>query len=244
MRIKEIKILICIFLICFGSFAYFSSVYGESEEVDVAYGFLGFQLYYEVNSTIEVKVGDPISVQLFFRADSNISDVYIFVLIYGAGVSYYKDWTEMNLTTSQSVVETLTLQAEEEGDIRCTIDALYLDDVDGDWGYGLVDFLMAQAKEITYGELSQNFINLNQSYNELNENYSQSGGNYGNLNQNNTSLESNYENLQDNYDELVGKYNTIINELNMYKNLLYVFITTTVVSIALTIFVYFKKSKR
>lgn len=236
--------LICIFLICFGGFAYFSSVYGESEETDVAYGYLGFQLYYEVNSTREVKVGDPISVQLFFMADSNISNVYVFALIYGAGVSYYKDWTEIDLRTNQTIVETATLQVEEEGELRCTIDALYLDDVSGDWDYGLVDFLVAQAKTTIYDELNQNFISLNQSYNDLNEKYSQLEGSYNNLNHSYTSLASDYENLQDDYNELEDKYNMIINELTIYKNLLYVFIIATALFIALTISVYLKKSKR
>ena len=203
---------------------------GESNTL----GYLGYELFYEVNATQQVKIGDSITVKIYFETVSDISDVEIYVSINGAGISYDKNWIGINLRTNQTVVDTLILQATEEGEIICKIEAGYWDDVYGDWEYGMAVFQISEAKITTFAEMEEKLDSLNETYYTLLESYMKLDQLYSLLNQSFTDLKLSCDTLETNYSQLLNAYNKLketneanLNTLTSYQILTYIFITTT-----------------
>jgi len=229
------------------------------------YGYLGYELYYEVNSTKEITVGETTTVKILFITDGDIDDVEIYLLIYCKTKDYYlTSWTGVSLQAGQSIIDSATIQPEEEGEIRCRIDALYLDVDYGDYEYGIVDFAITQARNKTYDELYQELFNLSKRYDALLKNYSSLNKGFTsleqdltNLNQSFTEFKQNYNKLSRDYDalnqtytqlledhsELKSKNRINVNELNIYRILTFTFLLIIIILIATTIYLKVRKTR-
>jgi len=87
-----------------------------------------------------------------------------------------------------------------------------------------------------YNELLSDFSSLNSTYHELLDDYVLIQGNYNSLN-------STYNDLLAFYDQLQSDYEATISELNNIRNLMYLFIATTAILIATTVYLVIRKQK-
>ena len=114
--------------------------------------------------------------------------------------------------------------------------------------YGLLsDYAELQSNynslNLTYYELAQNHTLLQNSFDSLTTSYNELQGQYTSLNSTYNDLLTSYNSLQADYDELQLGQEPIINELNNVRNLMYVFITTTVILVATTVYFALRKPK-
>ena len=94
---------------------------------------------------------------------------------------------------------------------------------------------------LTYYELAQNHTLLQNNFDSLTTSYNELQGQYTSLNSTYNDLLTSYNSLQADYDELQLGQEPIINELNNVRNLMYVFITTTVILGATTVYFALRK---
>ena len=102
----------------------------------------------------------------------------------------------------------------------------------------------------TYSELIQNytllqesFDSLMRSYSDLQEQHNSLNSTYSNLLTSYNNLLTSYNSLYASYNELISRQEDIINELNTNRNLMYVFIATTIILIATTVYFVVRKAK-
>jgi len=141
----------------------------QSTEVKSTYGYLGYQLYYEINSTAEVSMGETINFKVLLSPDADIDDVQIYLSISGAGVSYQKSWVGIRLSAYQTIIDTALLEPSSNGEVRCQLEASYLDVTYGDYEYGIINTTIAIVRNLTYSQLSESYDSLNEKYQQLDD---------------------------------------------------------------------------
>jgi len=94
-----------------------------------------------------------------------------------------------------------------------------------------------------YHNLLADFDALNMSYISLDSSYNNLISDYANLQSSHNQLNSSYTTLQDSYNELQSDREAITNELSTIRNLMYIFITTTMILIATTVYFATRKPK-
>jgi len=124
---SKIVILIFVLILVFATdnIQYAASV--PDSEMKSTYGYLGWQLSFMINSTAEVNIGEAIIVKAWFTPDDDIDEVQIYLSISGAGISYERSWVGIKLSPSQVITDTASLNPTIEGEVRCQIEAFYLD---------------------------------------------------------------------------------------------------------------------
>lgn len=85
------------------------------------------------------------------------------------------------------------------------------------------------AMNLLYSHFLTNYTRLVETQNAL-------SSNYNSLSQNYTSLESSYRNLKTSYDDLKTSYDSIVSEQATTRNLSYIFIASTIILAATTVY--------
>jgi parallel beta-helix repeat protein len=112
--------------------------------------------------------------------------------------------------------------------------------------YGLLsDYSELQSNynslNLTYYELAQNHTLLQSNFDSIMTSYSELQEQYDSLNSTYNDRLTSYNNLQADYDELQLAQEPIINELNNVRNIMYIFITTTIILVATTVYFAIRK---
>ena len=94
-----------------------------------------------------------------------------------------------------------------------------------------------------YHNLLADFDALNMSYISLNSSYNNLISDYDNLQSSYNQLNSSYTAFQDSYNELQSNQEAIKSELANIRNIMYIFITTTIILIATTVYFAIRKPK-
>jgi len=133
-----------------------------------------------------------------------------------------------------------------------------------DKGFGKTAFYATYVRTITYDELLNlynellvNYSTLQDDYNQLLTNYDALNLTYSSLVAEHGTMQTNYNSLNSSYESLMASYNSLttvydslqefytyiktkydasIGELNIIRNLMYIFIITTVIFVATTIY--------
>ena len=92
-----------------------------------------------------------------------------------------------------------------------------------------------------YDFLQTSYNNLQANFNSLNSTYNNLLSDYNNLQSSYNQLSSSYTSLQESYNELQSDQEAIMNELSTIRYLMYIFMATTIVLVATT--VYFAERK-
>ncbi|HKZ94760.1 MAG TPA: hypothetical protein VJ249_09320 [Candidatus Bathyarchaeia archaeon] len=88
----------------------------------------------------------------------------------------------------------------------------------------------------SYDSLAKHYSSLNSTYDELTDNYGGLQASYDSLKTNFDRLESDYNSLKSNNSNLTTSYDALVGELVSTRNLSYIFITTTLIFVATTVF--------
>jgi len=124
-------------------------------------------------------------------------------------------------------------------------DTPYVIDGNNQDNYPFTDLYVPERQEILvayrnllgrYNQILSDFNILNSTYHTLLSNFSELQGNY-------TSLQISYNSLQGLCDSLNSTYTNLMGELNNIRNLMYIFIATTIILIATTIYLAIRKPK-
>lgn len=94
-----------------------------------------------------------------------------------------------------------------------------------------------------YDSLSTDFNTLQALYNSLLANYTNLQGDYNSLNSDYNTLEGDYNSLNSTYNDLQSKHDTLASDLGTTRNLSYIFIITTIIFIATTVYLTIRKPK-
>lgn len=101
-----------------------------------------------------------------------------------------------------------------------------------------------------YSNLNDDFVSLSTNYNSLFGNYDNLEGLYNSFLANYTMLRSDYDSLSANYDslksnsgKLATSYVTLADELGSVRNLNYIFIATTMIFIATSVYLVARRQK-
>ena len=167
---------------------------------------------------------------------------------YPSGGNYWSDYIDMDLYSGPYQNET---GSDGIGDMPYTVDESNQDN------YPLMNpitplyfkllekynelLTVLHAFNLSYNVLQAEFNSLNSTYNDLVSEFKSLSSLYNQLQGQYTSLNSSYTALQDSHYELESDRESIVNELENIRNLLYVFIATTIILIATT--VYFAKRR-
>jgi parallel beta-helix repeat protein len=190
---------------------------------------------------------------------------------YPSGGNYWTDYTDADLYNGAYQNETgsdgigdspyfINVHNQDDYPLMTPITPLYYElleayntlladyqDLNSTYHELLSDYLELQSNynslNLTYLELVQNHTLLQNNFDSLTTSYSELQGQYTSLNSTYNDLLTSYNNLQANYDELQLEQEPIINELNNVRNLMYVFITTTVILVATTVYFAIRKPK-
>jgi len=190
---------------------------------------------------------------------------------YPSGGNYWTDYTDADLYNGAYQNETgsdgigdspyfINVHNQDDYPLMTPITPLYYElleayktlladyqDLNSTYHELLSDYLELQSNynslNLTYSELVQNHTLLQNNFDSLTTSYSELQGQYTSLNSTYNDLLTSYNNLQANYDELQLEQEPIINELNNVRNLMYVFITTTVILVATTVYFAIRKPK-
>lgn len=105
--------------------------------------------------------------------------------------------------------------------------------------------LLADYNELLddHNSLSTNYNDLLGSYDSLTNHYDSLNSSYYDLKSDYDMLRSDFNSLESNNAELTTSYNALIGELSSARNLSYVFITTTMILIAMTVYFAVRKPK-
>ena len=141
-------------------------------------------------------------------------------------IEIYQDWTKFlcNFTLTFEIIE--YLPCDEYLALNSTYSTI------------LANYTALQAQ---HNDLTNTHQELLADYNAKLANYSSLSESYDSLCTSYDALETNYNSLQSNNEELATSYGDLIGELTATRNLSYVFITTTIILIATT--VYFARRK-
>lgn len=213
-------------------------------ETNMMCGYLGYELYYEINATQYVEIGCLTNVDCWFWVDSDISDVEIYVSLEGAGVSYERTWNQPYLKTDQSILETIPIQPTEEGDIVCMIWAFYWDDVYQDWEYGQTQAILLEVKKLTYEDLLGDNVILKDEYTKLTQKWDRLVQAHEDLENTQLSLEEKYANLSNTWEKLVQKNEANLKSLSLYRNIFYVFVVGILVLSTICVWLGYEAKKR
>ncbi|TET18924.1 hypothetical protein E3J74_08455 [Candidatus Bathyarchaeota archaeon] len=176
---------------------------------------------------------------------------------YPSGGNYWSDYAGVDLYSGASQNET---GSDGIGDNP------YFMDVHNQDNYPLMTPITPLYYELleAYNALLADYQDLNSTYHELLNDYSELQSNYDSLNlayyelaQNHTLLQNSFDSLTTSYNELQEQYSSlnstynelqleqepIMNELNNVRNLMYIFITTTIILIAITVYFATRKPK-
>lgn len=163
------------------------------------------------------------------------------------------DYNSLNSTYHGLLINYTQLQAEFE-DLKTTYHTLlsHCTQLNSTYHSLLSEYAQLQAD---YKELNSSYSDLQANYESLNSTHTTVVSDYNKLKNDYHSLHTNYKELQSDYDSFASNYTTLQNQYNNLKstyefanhplgntiNLMYIFIATTIVSIATTI--YFAKRK-
>jgi len=190
---------------------------------------------------------------------------------YPSGGNYWSDYTGVDLCSGSYQNETgsdgigdspyfINVHNQDDYPLMTPITPLYYElleaynalladyqDLNSTYHELLSDYSELQSNynslNLTYYELAQNHTLLQNSFNSLTTSYSELQGQYTSLNSTFNNLLTSYNNLQADYDELQLGQEPVMNELNNVRNLMYVFITTTVILVATTVYFALRKPK-
>jgi parallel beta-helix repeat protein len=118
-------------------------------------------------------------------------------------------------------------------------DTPYVIDADNEDKYPLIDPYPLPDMQRIYNEfykLLADFIELQSEYDELQSSYRDLAGRYN-------SLEAQLNRLQSEYTGLQSKYDSLRNELNITRSIMYALLITTIVFIAITVYIVIRKPK-
>jgi len=150
-------------------------------------------------------------------------------------IEIYKDWAQYlcSFTLTFEIIEYLPC------DEYLTLNATY-------------NSLLAEYKTLNnscnslqaqYNDLTNTYQELLADYNAKLANYSSLSTSYESLCDSYDTLETNYNLLQSSNDKLTTSYNDLIGEMATARNLGYVFITTTMIFIAMTVYFAARKPR-
>jgi hypothetical protein len=95
----------------------------------------------------------------------------------------------------------------------------------------------------SYDALSTSFDTLTTLHSSLAANYSTLQNSYDSLSSNYDTLQAEYNSLESSYDALQSQHDAVAGDLNTATNLNYLFIATTIVFIASTVYLTIRKAK-
>ena len=110
---------------------------------------------------------------------------------------------------------------------------------------GSYDSLSADLNTLQalYSSLLTNYTNLQADYDSTCSNYYSLEVDYNSLESSYSNLETDYSSLNSNYNDLNSKHDTLASDLGLTKNLSYVFIVTTLVFIASTVYLAMRRPR-
>jgi archaellum component FlaC len=97
--------------------------------------------------------------------------------------------------------------------------------------------------QAAYSSLLANYTSLQADYNSTCSNYHTLEVDYNSLESTYSNLETNYNSLNSDYNDLDSKHDTLMSDLGFTKNLSYVFIITTLIFIASTVYLAMRRPK-
>lgn len=95
-----------------------------------------------------------------------------------------------------------------------------------------------------YTELSENYGSLLSNYSDLLNDYNEARALYDSLSSSYNNLEGNYSAINHSYNNLTKSYNALVGELTATRNLSYIFIITTIIFTATTVYFAVRKPKQ
>jgi predicted nuclease with TOPRIM domain len=97
--------------------------------------------------------------------------------------------------------------------------------------------------QTSHSSLLSNYTNLQADYDSTCSDYHSLEVDYNSLESSYSSLETDYNSLNSDYTDLNSKHDTLMSDLGFTKNLSYVFIVTTLIFIASTVYLAMKRPK-
>jgi len=183
----------------------------KAGDVDVTGPFVAFTIH----APDEIVIEDPFSITIGVQATQDlVIDNFLIKIQDVGGEMVYEETVFKNLFVRSydvPIKKTIKVSISTEGEYSCFIDIRYT--VRGESHLVLASFTLGNVRTIVYDELKNKY----------------------------SSLEASYEEVAFNYNMVKEGYDRVITELANIRNLMYIFLITTIIFVAIT--VYFAKRK-